>query len=501
MILGKPCSAVVFLWAALLLGACGGDGGSSGGPDAPGDPDASPPLDSTPTAPVNGMAIDTFLTAQGPVKVPRDLSMAMIAALVPAADGSFTTLPGTGTAQGTFTIPDVPEGPYYLSLNGRFIVTSLRTLDISTTFFGRAMQKKAAAPTMLTLNVTNMNAWQDGDILEMYIPNAGAAFSNPEAFAPTPPTVGATTLDLTVDYQSAELPNVIDPTMGDAAFITHGITATTAQGVPYQALGAISYLQPFALANGSTVTATGAFAAVAQTKTRNVDWRSTEFANLISTAVPGGTTTFTNTFLDFVELDEAAFYSTPVLFQLKAPTTPDVLTTVTYGNPFSATWKEQLRASISGFKRFTLGTKTGNSFAQFSISGSADELLAGPIRPTIGPVQNLRVAEQDGSGPLAGLPAHPKITWNPPTMGQANSYSVQVFRFVADATRLNRVQVGRINTKETSAILPDGILKAGEPHFIIVRAFSHPGTTYDRFPFVISHPLATADRVTTVFTP
>ena len=118
----------------------------------------------------------------------------------------------------------------------------------------------------------------------------------------------------------------------------------------------------------------------------------------------------------------------------------------------------------------------------------------------MGPVMNLRVAVLAVWGRLAGLPAHPKITWNPPTMGQANSYSVQVFRFVADATRLNRVQVGRINTKETSAILPDGILKAGEPHFI-VRAFSHPGTTYDRFPFVTSHPLATADRVTTVFTP
>jgi hypothetical protein len=488
--LGKTSFAVMSLMAAALLGACGDDGG--GGVDATPDP---PPVST-----VNGTAIDTFTTPQGDVQVPRDLSTMPIAALVPGPEGGFTRIAGTGTSQGTFTIPDVPDGLYYLSIDGRYFITASRNVDLGVRNYGRSTARKVTAAT-LTLSVDNMAAWQKDDFLELYVPDAGAAFSSVEDFAQTPLVEGATTLALTADYLSAELPMAIDSSLGDEAFLTHNISHASPEGVPYQSLGAISYLQPFSLASGGTVTATGTFEAVAQARNRAIDWRSSEFANLISTGVPGGTTSFSNTFSGYVEIDVRARYSLPVVFELKAPTNPDVLATVSYGNPFPATWKEHVRINVFGFKPYSSGGKNGNSLAGASLTASADELLAGPIRPTIGPVQSLRVAGQDGAGPLTGLPANPKITWEPPVKGLANSYLVLVVRLVPDSMRLNRVTVGRISTTETSAFLPDGILKAGEPHYVVVRALSHPSVTFDRFPFTNSYPLATADRITTVFTP
>jgi hypothetical protein len=499
MMIGKSWFGVGILMAAALAGACGGgDGGTR--PDGAVEPDAPP--DAPPPMPrVMGSALDTFATAAGDVKVPRDLSAAMISALVSKGDGTFTTFPGSGTAMGTFEIPGVPDGPYYLGIEGRFIVTAARTLDISRRFVGRTSQKAVAVATPLTLNIANMNAWQDTDFLEMYAPNAGAAFSSVELFANVPPTAGDTALAMTADYKSGELPNGLDATLGDTAFLTHIITRTSPQGVEYQALGAMANLQPFSLTSGTPATATGTFQAVAQNRARTVDWRITEFASLMTAAVPGGPTSFTSSLASYVEVDDRAFYSTPVVFNLTAPTSPDVLATVNYGNPFPATWKEFGVVSLFAFKTITIGGRNGTAFIGLSSRAAAGDLFAGAIRPSLGAVQNLRVANQDATGPLTGIPARPTITWDPPATGTANSYSVQVLRFTESGTRLARSTVGRFNTTGTSVTLPDGILMPGLPHYILVRAISHPNVGFERFLFQNSYPSSTTDRMTTVFTP
>jgi hypothetical protein len=484
--------------AVAALAACDGEPDGGGGVDAGPEPDVPVAL-----APVKGTAVDTFVTAQGEQQVPRDLTSAMIRALVPAADGSFTVYPGTGTAGGAFEIAGVPEGPYYLHIDTRYMVTSARVLDIGRHVLGRSTQRAVTGAT-LTLEVDGMPAWQTGDILELYAPNAGAAFSSVESFTEVDPVPGATSISMGVAYADGELPMAIDPAAGDEAFLTHSGGKISTEGVTYQALDAIAYLAPFSINDGALVTATGTFQAVAQDRTRTVDWRTTAYASMLTGAVPSGTTTFTSTFFGIVEADERTAYSVPLLYNVRAPAgtpTADLTATVTYGNPFPAAWQEHIQMSINGFRSQTLDGRSGTTLATAGLSARA-EVLSGPIQPVIGPVQNVRVAGRNNTGDLNGVGAKPTVTWDPPALGTANSYSVQVVRWVPSGTnRWTRQTMGRIFTTGTSMTIPDGFLMPGEPHFIGVRAHSHPGVTFERFLFVDSEPFAWADRITTIFKP
>jgi hypothetical protein len=227
--------------------------------------------------------------------VPRDLSGRMISALVLGMDGKFTTFPGTGTAQGTFEIPNVPEGPYYLNLDGRYIITSARSIDMSVRVIGRTTQHPVATTSTLTLNVTGMNAWQPDDFVELY----------------------------------------------------------------------------------------------------------TQFSNMISTAIPGGSTVFTNTFFSYVDVDVRARYSLPVVFQPLAPSDADALATVSYGNPFPAAWKEHVTASVFGFKPFAHGHPRERDD---HVGGAGD----GPGEQLLRPGAQVRPQrdERDAARPRDGRPHH-----------------------------------------------------------------------------------------------
>src|SRR4051812_33313683 len=78
------------------------DGGSSTPPPV-GNPDD-----------VAGTNIDIYITAKGDVRVPQGPTDYQLSALVPKPDGSFTTIAGLVSADGTFRIPVVPQGTYYL---------------------------------------------------------------------------------------------------------------------------------------------------------------------------------------------------------------------------------------------------------------------------------------------------------------------------------------------------------------------------------------------------
>lgn len=477
------------------LAACDGEPDGGGGVDAGPEPDVPVAI-----APVKGTAVDTFVTAQGEQQVPRDLTGAIIRALVPAGDGSFTSYPGAVTAAGVFEIPGVPEGPYYLNVDGRFIVTSARTIDIGRHVVGRSTQRSLAGSATLTLEIDGMIPWQQGDFLELYAPNAGAAYSSVEAGSEVAPMVGATSLSHGVDYRDAELPMALDPALGDEAFLIHGSGKVSAEGVPYRALGAIAHLLPFAIDTGAEISVPATFEAVAQDRDRTIDWRATTYNAMLTGAVPGGATQFTNSLLGVVEVDERTYYSVPVLFSLQAPAAADVQATVSYGNPFPAAWKEHVQMSFNGFRSLSLDGRSGFSVATAGLFAEAD-MLAGPIQPGIGPVQNVRVAGRDGTSDLNGITPRPAITWEPPALGTPTSYVVQVVRLVpSGTTRWSRQTVGRVLTTGTSVTLPEGILMPGAPHFIVVRAQSHPGAL-ERFPYASREPLVWTDRITTVFKP
>ena len=70
----------------------------------------------TPAGTINGSWIDTRWTSKGSSDIPLDWTKARFApqALVPQPDGTFVAIVGSGNSDGTFTIPNVPGGYYWL---------------------------------------------------------------------------------------------------------------------------------------------------------------------------------------------------------------------------------------------------------------------------------------------------------------------------------------------------------------------------------------------------
>jgi hypothetical protein len=91
----------------------------------------------TPAGTVTGTWVVTYLTPQGPLSVPFDWTKAPLPpqAFVPQLDGSFQILQGSGKSDGTFIIPNVPAGYYWLQPTpGRSFWTSSSSFDFGSTF-------------------------------------------------------------------------------------------------------------------------------------------------------------------------------------------------------------------------------------------------------------------------------------------------------------------------------------------------------------------------------
>src|ERR1700676_4790532 len=123
----------------------------------------------TPAGTVSGSWVDTYWTSNGPVSVPFDWSKALTLipprALIPQPDGSFQTLQGKGNSDGTFSIPNVPGGYYWLAPAGSAYWTSGSTFDFGSNGNPppNGLPDLANITNTFTLNFNGLDALQSGD--------------------------------------------------------------------------------------------------------------------------------------------------------------------------------------------------------------------------------------------------------------------------------------------------------------------------------------------------
>lgn len=454
---------------------------------------------------VTGTAMEAFVTDSGTQELPVDLSHASIAALVVDGSGRFTRYAGAGTAEGTFSIPDLPAGAtsYYLEEGNVYDVTSARRIDLGFATRGRADRTYISAPTPMTFDVSNMSRWSSSDELDLYSPHAGAAFSYPEAHIKTPIAAGATSLSFTVDYAKAELPAAVDSAKGDTAFIAHNTGVSHSDGSRSSSLTELAHLDSFSIVNGQPVTVSGAFQTVPHNRTASFDYRVSKFQKIIDASVTNPLFSANSLSLFSVPGDASLglFTSAPSLASYTAGSTAtDAKVSFKYGNPYPKSWTPTVDAFSLWTRALTLaGGETYQALGFVDDEATLADASGKPIAPGIRPPASVTIAGQDAGGNVSGVGTTPKLQW--PAVNGASYYRVLVNELIPSSGSVSRSYVALIDTTRTEVIVPPNLLHGGQQYYLQISAVSEPNTDITTTPYRRSFPYASADFVSGVISP
>lgn len=453
---------------------------------------------------VSGSKVITWHTGESFTNVPVDLSTLQVVALVVATNGSLTTYTGTGNADGTFEIQSVPYGSYYLQIGTQYVVTSESVVDLGYTDLGRAMRDPASSATSITMNVTNLAPWQNGDQLELISAGAASYYFFIEQSVPV--TAGATelsgyTFDASVGEPAGPV-SLIDGGAGDRAVFAQLSQRLSDENVPYQSMSRVFSPAPFTQVDGGNTVLTGAFTDVSIANTVSIDLRSSQFEALVPSIHPNATTSFR--FFGVLGqpggLERGAFSGSADFLLLFPGATDVVATNMGYGLPLVGTWGAYGSVGYYNDVPVQIGAATprnvrANMFTNDSIAG----LAAAPIVPRISPVLNPTVGGADLTQPQTGVGTAPLLAWNAPSTGTADVYTVRISRVFDDggATALQRIASFR--TTGTSLRIPAGVLVNGESYQ--VQIFAESTAVSATAPYRQALPHSLAPKVSALFSP
>ncbi len=451
---------------------------------------------------------------------------ATIQAIV-SASGTVRAYPGTFAADGsgTFSIPNVPTGSYWLTLvDGSGVVhaveTPSTTVDLGYDLLGRIDATPATLPTAITLVLTNLDPWDPtGNQLQLTAANANVwDLAIPPLGLPVgaTDTTGLAPLDWSVGTSGAldllESADVLYLHQLASASVTLG-----AGSYAYAYADKWASLSGIAMTNGLPATFTAALATPATTSALAIDWRTTQFEAMVAQLGPGTSTASAAHLLAVgANAHPLAFPApqasagAPTLFLLQLPTGTGDVTAATppaYGHFLDPLWNEwrdvEFRAQVS-----YLATGASTAFVEVASVGQR-EAMSGPpaatLAPALGPVQAPLVA---GSGAiaaagvtLAGATTTPTISWTAPAVGSPTSYTVTIYLLGLSGTGTTSTEVGTWVTPNLSVPVPAGLLAAGSTYYARItanaRAADGFATAPQRFPNVGSW----ASILTSPFTP
>jgi hypothetical protein len=452
----------------------------------------------TPVGTVQGTFVDTYWGTVRTTK-PFDLSTAEIKALVPNGSGGFTTYHGTGAVDGTFSIPKVPAGYYWLEMIPIYkFWTSATDFDAGAEFIGRYQD---ALPFSTTANVNLTNASLEGNSrsLSAFAPFAGSSahFYNLGIYSST-----------VSSQSSVSLPQPIDAALGDTTYVLEEVTepgVTTYNRRIVRALGPTSLtFRPDLIVDvvgdlGSPNPAT--FHSY-------VD--KTGFAQSISgnspNARPLGFLTSFSTILD-AESTAPLIASRAVLplgqiplASLNCNVADDAVNAeLAYVNPFPDTWKPVYSAyQTSGV---VVASNEGSSFGIGGTTGYTTQTAptaAAPFNATFLNPQNPKI---DGVTLYLSntISVTPTVTWEKPAGPAASGYWV-IFTELNPTGTFPFSPGAFLSTSTTSITVPPGTLKPGQQYVLGIYAISDPLTDFESAPFRGSLEHAMSSTVSNLLT-
>ena len=472
----------------------------------------------TPSGTITGSWIETYWTATGPVQVPFNLAPGLPPmALVPQPDGSFQTVQGSGNADGTFSIPNVPGGYYWLAATPRPMYwTSSSSIDLGIDFNGSLPLSTPASASTTTFDFTlsGLDPPQSGDTVTFRTdPSLPFSF----AFSASPlATFGG-------------INSNIDLSQIHSGFLLQYEPAPIA-GLAISALGAEATLSNLTLNNGA-VNSIAATLTHSPTASFDLNVKGTVWTPLFSNAAPAPVSLegsdlslITEPYLNSTQFVPAFGFGIPLLIDPQelslpgcllsgsvstgslippGPCQPPVTTDqdfglVQYGDPFPSAWPRIF--TFSQTATVPLPLPGSSSTFPFTLTDSESTAMpSSPITPLISHVQNPTI---NGSSLFVGatVPATSiTLSWTAPSGAAPTGYEIAAL--VETTVPLNGSlayePAGTFYTAKTSVPLP---LQAGKTYVFVITAILNGAANFETSPNRSALPTASVSIVSAPIT-
>lgn len=487
-----------FTWLRAVLGvvvlsACGG-GGSSTPIDAAAI-DAVPidaiPIDADQS--VTGSSMITHYVRNGAgvttMLAPEDLTEYAFAAYVPdtgAATG-FRVIMGTGTANGTLRIPDMPMGVYYLKVTPSsgtptFYYTDDRVLDLGYATAGRPGLADTTMASAVNPTITGLDRAWSTDVYSLSSLGAGTQQDNIDLGANKP--IGAVpTLTASFDWMrgyGSEFPGFHPKLLAnDDVEIRHQretFTLSQQQSTVIGWLIEVARITGLTQTDGAALAVNGAFTDVAPNLFLDVDLAlgalRTAYGNVSSVqelvvaglGMAAGVSPHKRFGPDLTYVAVGNVKSSTARITLSLP----------YGNPYDATWPVVGYALYQRQRRVRVPGVAQNQPANLVLTDmvNAYPYTSGTITGAVqvAPPMGIEVGgtpATDGVRMFDGM-APVRVSWLAVT--DATRYTVSVHRLTTQTSTTEPAAIVNAVTTETSVALPAELFTLGSRYVFVVSA-------------------------------
>jgi hypothetical protein len=454
---------------------------------------------------VKGTFVDSYWLDSG-TKVDVVPPGAAIRALVLDASGAYKEYRGTVAPDGSFTIPGVPSGTFFLEVRGGTGAPALgeRTersgLDAGRDFVGRADVVAAAAPTTLRVNVTGLDAWQTTDSMALLSSGANLATATGGAVLSQGDTLGLVQYGLI----GRNLPQTVDT----VHVYQLGTKTVSGPGSLRVATKAGSFTG-VAVPDGLPTDVDVPLSAAPQTGSLAVDWKTSQFEAYRAQMAPAGATFNHELAVEVVPHSTAPMPTlstsasqAATLLQLSMAdgTTDQALGSLSYGQFLPAFWKELRRARYMGMFLVTAPGAAAPVGFYASMLVRDPQPVTGAVVPRVSPPRDPKVNGLDAFQPQAGVGFSPTFTWSAPDLGAPTDYVLNLMSVKASGSSTVAASVYTMRVLGTEAAVPSGVLQTGTSYVALLMARLRPAVVAAA-PRRAALPDASAAAVLAPFTP
>ncbi len=516
-----PSQRLLLLLLSLSLTWVGCDDEPTPTPDAgtsdtDGGTDGSTPDD--PTA-VTLTRVLRYHTASG-VETVADTSTVVPEVLIPEG-ASFRRIAGTSTGGANHRFTGVPAGTaYYLKRGTTYVVTDARTVDLSLDLLGRSDAGVASESGDMNVRLDVSGLEPVRSVLDIPAPGfeivSGEVDFTGYVYADLEP--GQSTFSGEVQAGNVAAPGVplFLAERGDRAWVNQFANrdaGTLSDGGVLTATTLVRSLQvpAFSYDGGTPAELRGALQPVPMTDL-SLDWRLSAFAAYAPVAHPGATSS-TSTFTVLpaahgLEYGWVGYSGELLTLSTRRGTTEDIVSRMSYGNPFPSNWG--VLATATHTFRYPTTLPGGAQTTLTATMSNADRmptLVAGPIVPRLSPPRGLTLNGQDAYVPRRLEGSSHVVAWTAPELGTPSIYNLTLYRYDPPATGTNfatPILAARFYVAGSirSVQLPPEVLQAGKDYSLRLTAYSAPGVDLASAPLVIANrvPLYGATTVSAIFT-